>query len=204
MKALLIVDMQYDFLPGGSLAVNEGDEIIPLINRLQKSFDFVVATQDWHPANHKSFAANHPGKEPGECIDLNGVQQVLWPVHCVQGSSGADFHSQLSKSTWKAIFQKGQNKFVDSYSAFFDNNRNGNTGLSAFLKEAGVDKLYVCGLALDYCVKFTVLDGLSEGFQVYLIYDASKAVNLSPDDGYKALREMEAAGAQLIQSEEFI
>jgi nicotinamidase/pyrazinamidase len=204
MKALLIVDMQYDFLPGGSLAVNEGDETTPLINRLQKSFDFVVATQDWHPANHKSFAANHPGKEPGECIDLNGVQQVLWPVHCVQGSSGADFHSQLSKSTWKAIFQKGQNQFVDSYSAFFDNNRNGNTGLSAFLKEAGVDKLYVCGLALDYCVKFTVLDGLSEGFQVYLIYDASKAVNLSPDDGYKALREMEAAGAQLIQSEEFI
>ncbi len=204
MKALLIVDMQNDFVPGGALAVKDGDEIVPLINRLQKSFDFVVATQDWHPDDHGSFAVNHEGKKIGDFITLAGTPQILWPAHCIQDSEGAAFHPFLNKSNWKAIFQKGTNPEVDSYSGFYDNNRKGDTGLSAYLKEAGVQKLYVCGLALDYCVKFTVLDGISEGFQVFLIADATKAVNLQPDDGYNALREMESAGAVILKSEELI
>lgn len=204
MKALLIVDMQNDFVPGGALAVKDGDEIVPLINRLQKCFDIVVATQDWHPADHGSFAVNHEGKQIGDFITLAGSPQILWPAHCIQNSEGAEFHPFLNNSNWKAIFQKGTNPEVDSYSGFYDNNRKGDTGLSAYLKEAGVQKLYVCGLALDYCVKFTVLDGIAEGFQVFLLADATKAVNLQPDDGYKALREMESAGAVILKSEELI
>ncbi|SIS89955.1 bifunctional nicotinamidase/pyrazinamidase [Belliella pelovolcani] len=201
MKALIIVDVQNDFIPGGALAVAEGDQIVPIINQLQEKFDFVVATQDWHPADHGSFAANHPGKEIGEFIKLNGVNQILWPVHCVQGSDGAEFHKDLKRDQWKAIFQKGMNPQVDSYSGFFDNNKQGDTGLSKFLRDHGVDEIFVCGLAEDYCVKFTVLDGLEEGFKVHLILDATRAVNIHPDDFAKAMIEMENAGAIITHSE---
>ncbi|MCH7413911.1 bifunctional nicotinamidase/pyrazinamidase [Belliella sp. R4-6] len=200
MKALIIVDVQNDFLPGGELAVKEGDQIIPIINQLQEKFDFIVATQDWHPADHGSFADNHKGKNIGEFIELNGVSQILWPIHCVQGSFGAEFHSDLKRDKWKAIFQKGMNPKVDSYSGFFDNNRQGDTGLGKFLKDSGVDEVFVCGLAEDYCVKFTVLDGISEGFKTHLILDATRAVNLKEGDFAKAMIEMENAGADIVHS----
>ncbi|PRY90536.1 bifunctional nicotinamidase/pyrazinamidase [Mongoliibacter ruber] len=200
MKALLIVDVQNDFLPGGALPVKDGDLIIPIINKLQKKFSFIVATQDWHPENHGSFAANHGGHEIGGFVQLNGVKQILWPVHCVQESQGAEFHQDLDKEKWIRIFQKGTNPLVDSYSGFFDNNKNGDTGLSDFLKSEGVRELYVCGLAADYCVKFTVIDGIDEGFTTYLITDATKAVNLQEDDFEKALEEMEDHGAILLDS----
>lgn len=204
MKALLIIDVQNDFLPGGALAVPDGDQIIPVINRLQESFEFIVATQDWHPANHGSFAANHKNKKTGEFVNLSGVDQILWPIHCVQGTLGAEFHPQLEQEKWKAIFQKGTNSYVDSYSGFFDNNRMHDTGLSAYLKEQGVDTVYVAGLATDYCVKYTVMDALSEGFRTYLIEDATKGVNLSPNDSERAITEMSKAGTVVIQSTSII
>jgi len=200
MKALIIVDVQNDFIPGGALAVHEGDQIVPVINQIQQEFDFIVATQDWHPADHGSFAANHDGKNIGDFIDLNGVQQILWPVHCVQGSFGADFHADLKRENWKAVFRKGTNPKVDSYSGFFDNNRQGDTGLSSYLKDNEIEEIYVCGLAADYCVKFTVLDGISEGFKTHLVIDATKAVNLQPDDFDKSVQEMKSAGALLVSS----
>lgn len=202
--ALIIVDVQNDFIPGGALAVNEGDQVVPVINSLQRKFETVIATQDFHPANHGSFAANHPGKTPGEFIDLNGLNQILWPVHCVQGSAGAEFHKDLNRENWVAIFQKGMNQDVDSYSGFYDNARRGDTGLGDFLKEKGIKTVFVAGLALDYCVKFTALDAVSLGFETWLIADATRAVNLQPTDGELAIREMESAGVKIIYSNELI
>jgi len=199
-SVLLIVDVQNDFLPGGALEVNHGDEVVSIINALQEKFDFIVATQDFHPANHGSFAANHAGKSVGEMIELNGLSQILWPVHCVQGSEGAEFHKELNPTKWKAIFQKGKNPAVDSYSGFFDNARRGDTGLGDFLQNEGIMNVFVTGLAQDYCVKFTVLDSVSLGFKTFLITDATKAVNLSPEDGEKALVEMKDAGVICIES----
>ncbi|WP_194974559.1 bifunctional nicotinamidase/pyrazinamidase [Aquiflexum lacus] len=199
-KALIIVDVQNDFLPGGALAVKDGDKIIPIINDLQKEFDFIVATQDWHPSNHGSFADNHEGKEIGEFIDLNGINQILWPVHCVQGSFGAEFHKDLKRDNWKAIFQKGSNPLVDSYSGFFDNNKQGDTGLSDYLKTQGIKEVFICGLATDYCVKFTVFDAVAEGFKTFLISDATKAVNIHPNDYDIALEQMKDIGAAIIHS----
>lgn len=201
-SVLLIVDVQNDFIPGGALAVSGGDEIVPLINRIQENFEHVVATQDFHPADHGSFAVHHPGKSPGEQIILEGLPQTLWPVHCVQGSEGAEFHPDLSREKWKAIFQKGKNKQVDSYSGFFDNARRGDTGLGSYLKENGVQKVYVCGLALDYCVKFTALDSNDLGFETYLIQDATRAVNLKPEDGEIAKEELRKAGVKIINSQD--
>lgn len=203
MEALLIVDVQNDFMPGGALPVPSGDEIVPIINELQSNFELVIATQDWHPAEHGSFAANHPGKNPGEIISLNGLDQILWPVHCVQGSLGADFHAELDKANWSKVFQKGLNPMVDSYSGFYDNNRQGDTGLKDYLISKGVKKLYVCGLAADYCVKFSVLDALSEGFETTLIQDATRAVNLKDGDLESAIAEMKVAGANLKNSSDF-
>lgn len=199
-SVLLIVDVQHDFLPGGALSVTGGDELIPIINALQAYFGHVVATQDYHPADHGSFATQYPGKSPGERIDLAGLSQILWPVHCVQGSAGADFPASLEQLRWDTIFQKGKNPAVDSYSGFFDNARRGDTGLANYLKERGIDRVFVCGLALDYCVKFTALDAQSLGFTTFLITDATRAVNLHPQDGEAALREMQGAGIQLIST----
>ncbi|WP_057935881.1 bifunctional nicotinamidase/pyrazinamidase [Algoriphagus resistens] len=199
-SALLIVDVQNDFLPRGALAVDHGEEIIPVINDLQEKFDFIVATQDFHPSAHGSFAANHEGKTPGEVIEWNGLAQILWPVHCVQGSEGAEFHEELNPIKWKAIFQKGKNPEVDSYSGFFDNARREDTGLGDFLQNEGIKNVFVTGLAQDYCVKFTALDSVSLGFQTYLITDATKAVNVKTEDGEKSLEEMHSAGVILIES----
>ena len=199
-SALIIVDVQNDFLPGGALAVGKGDEVIPVINKVKDKFDLIVATQDWHPANHGSFAANHEGKKVGESISLNGLDQILWPVHCVENSIGADFHKSLDKQNWREVFKKGSNPEVDSYSGFFDNGRKEKTGLGDFLKANGIENVFVTGLAADYCVKFTVLDALDLGFNTYLIADATKGVNLSPNDTLEAFKEMETQGAILVSS----
>lgn len=204
MKALIIIDVQYDFLPGGALAVNEGDQIIPVINQLQKKFEFIVATQDWHPADHGSFAANHKGKNPGDFIQLGNVEQVLWPVHCVQDSRGAEFHRDIDQTKWSHIIRKGTNPYVDSYSGFFDNDRRENTGLSQYLKENGVEEVVVTGLATDYCVKFTVLDAIKEGFEATVVTDATKGVNLSPQDYDSAIKEMVKSGAEAKSSREIL
>ena len=201
-SALILVDIQHDFLPGGALAVPQGDEILPIIASLQPMFDHLVATQDWHPADHGSFAANHLGTQPGQQIDLEGLTQILWPVHCVQGTLGADFPISLDRSRWKAVFQKGKNPKVDSYSGFFDNARRGDTGLGDYLQEQGVRRVFVAGLALDYCVKFTAMDAKSLGFETFLVTDATRAVNLQPEDGKRALEEMKAAGITCLDSKD--
>ena len=201
MRALILVDLQIDFLPLGALPVPEGDQVVPIANRLQPHFDIVVATQDWHPADHGSFAANHPWRKPGQVIDLNGLDQVLWPIHCVQGSFGADFAPELDQSGITAVFQKGTDPGIDSYSGFYDNGHRKSTGLAEWLKEQGVDTVYILGLAADYCVKFTALDAIREGFETYLIEDATRGVNLQPGDVEKAIAEMQAAGVHLVQPE---
>jgi nicotinamidase/pyrazinamidase len=167
MRALVLVDIQNDFVPGGALPVPEGDKVVPIANRVQPLFDLVVATQDWHPQNHGSFAANHPGKHPGEVIDLNGLPQILWPVHCVQGTPGAEFVPGLEMRQVASIIHKGTDPEIDSYSGFFDNGHRKATGLEAYLKSQGVDDVYVMGLATDYCVKFTVLDAVQQGFRTF-------------------------------------
>uniref|UniRef100_UPI0040484F18 bifunctional nicotinamidase/pyrazinamidase n=1 Tax=Algoriphagus sp. TaxID=1872435 RepID=UPI0040484F18 len=198
--ALILVDVQHDFLPGGALAVPQGDEILPIIDSLQPNFDTIVATQDWHPAHHGSFAANHAGTQPGEQIILEGLSQILWPKHCVEGTKGADFPDGLDRSRWKSVFKKGTNPLVDSYSGFFDNARRGDTGLRNHLLLGGIRRVFIVGLALDYCVKFTALDARTLGFETYLITDATRAVNLQPEDGKLAIEELKAAGIVCLES----
>ena len=158
MTCLILVDIQNDFLPGGALAVPDGDAVIPVANKLQGAFPLVVATQDWHPANHGSFAASHPGKKVFEQIDLNGLPQTLWPVHCVQGTRGAELATGLNRDRITNIFQMGTDAGIDSYSGLFDNGHRRSTGLGEWLKAQAVTEVFVCGLATDYCVKFTALD----------------------------------------------
>lgn len=200
MRALIIVDLQNDFMPGGALAVADGDAVVAVANRLMPHFDRVIATQDWHPAEHGSFAAHHQGKSPGEVIDLDGLQQVLWPTHCVQGTHGADFHAALDVGGLGRVFTKGSDPRVDSYSGFFDNGRRQATGLGEYLREEGVDEVFVLGLATDYCVKFTALDAQSLGFRTTLIADGCRAVNLRPEDGAAAIAEMAGAGIAIAAS----
>ena len=200
MKALILVDIQNDFLPGGALAVPDGDAVIPVANALQARFPLVVATQDWHPANHGSFAANHPGKNVFEQIELNGLPQTLWPVHCVQNTPGAALAPVLQQDRIAKVFQKGTDPGIDSYSGLFDNGRRKSTGLAEWLKEKEVDEVFVCGLATDYCVKFTALDAVQCGFKTWVIEDASRGVNLRSDDVKKAIAEMKRAGVGIVQS----
>lgn len=203
MRALIVSDLQYDFCPGGALAVKEGDAIVPLINELQERFELVVATQDWHPRDHGSFAATH-GREPGEVIDLDGLEQILWPVHCVQGERGAELVAGLSRERIARIFQKGTDPRVDSYSGFFDNGRRQATGLGDYLKEKGVTEVYVVGLTTDYCVKYTALDARDLGFETRVIIDACRAVDLHPGDLERALEEMNSAGVKVIESRDVL
>jgi len=198
MRALVIIDIQNDFVPGGSLAVAGGDEIIPIINKLQNKFDLVIATQDWHPLDHSSFAINHPGKKEFEIIKLNEIDQVLWPVHCVQNSEGAEFHHELNSNKIEAIFRKGTNKEIDSYSGFYDNAHLKSTGLAGYFKDKGVSTLYFCGLAADYCVYFSIIDALKEGFEAILIEDATKAI--SQENFERAEIEILHAGGKIIRS----
>ncbi len=199
MRALIIVDVQNDFCPQGALPVKEGNLVVPVINQLQKKFDLVVATQDWHPKDHGSFAANHSGKKPGEVIQLNGLTQILWPVHCVQGTKGAEFVAGLDTKKIDRVFQKGTDKGVDSYSGFFDNGRKKATGLGDYLKNKGVTDVYVTGLATDYCVKFTALDAAQIGFKTFVVQEACRGVDLNPGDAEKATEEMAKNGVTILK-----
>ena len=198
MKALLLIDIQYDFLPNGALAVPSGDSIIPIVNNIQDRFDLVVATQDWHPKGHKSFASSHAGKQVFEQIELQGLPQVLWPDHCVQGTSGANLSDAVNWNRTEAIFRKGTSLEIDSYSGFYDNGHLKATGLSNYLKGRGVTDVYVAGLAADYCVYFTAKDALHEGFNTFVIEDATKAIS---EDGFvQAKKDLQDKGGHIVQS----
>ena len=201
-SCLIIVDVQNDFCPGGALAVPKGDEVVPVANRLAARFDNVVLTQDWHPRGHASFASSHPGKKPFETIELSYGTQVLWPDHCVQGTRGADFHGELSVSRSQLIIRKGFHRDIDSYSGFLEADRSTTTGLAGYLKEKGFRDLYVCGLATDFCVAWTALDARATGFEVTVIEDACRAIDLEGSLA-RAWADMHAAGVARIRSNEF-
>ena len=200
MKTLIVIDAQNDFMPGGSLAVLDGNKIVPIINRIQDQFDLVVASQDWHPQDHISFASNHPGKNIFDEIEIHGQPQTLWPDHCVQNTEGALFHPDLQTARWEAIFRKGTDPGIDSYSAFYDNGHKKSTGLTGYLKEKGATQIYICGLAADICVYYSIYDALKEGFAVFLIDDASKPIN--QDTYHSQKEELTDLGVQIITSDQ--
>lgn len=200
MKTLIIVDPQYDFMPGGSLEIENGNEIVPVINSIYDKFDLVVATQDWHPDGHSSFASSHNGKEPFKKMEWKGMEQTLWPDHCVQGTKGASFHEDLKTNKVEAIFRKGMNPDIDSYSGFYDNEHEKSTGLSGYLKEKEASELYFCGLAADICVYFTLKDAIKEGFNVNLIEDATRP--LDADDFAQQKKELKSQGVNVIESKD--
>lgn len=204
MKALILVDIQNDFLPGGALAVPDGDAVIQVANKLQPHFDLVIATQDWHPEDHGSFAANHDGAAPGEVVDLDGLQQILWPVHCVQGTPGSDLAAKLHTQRVEKIFFKGTDAKVDSYSAFSDNAQRRSTGLGEYLNAVGVDEVYIMGLATDYCVLFSVLDACHGGFSTHVVVDGCRGVDLQVGDSDRAFQQMSKEGAQLLTSDDIL
>lgn len=200
MRALIHVDLQYDFCPGGALAVQRGDEVIAIANRVMPHFSTIVATQDWHPPDHRSFAVNNPGTKPGDVIEIDGIQQVMWPSHCVADTPGAAIHDGLDRSRINDVIRKGTDALIDSYSAFFDNGHKKATGLAEWLQQRWIKQVYVLGLATDYCVKYTVLDALKLGFDVRVIEDGCRAVEMRPGDADAALAEMRAAGAVIVES----
>jgi len=204
MTALILVDLQNDFLPGGAIAVPKGDTVIPLANQLQGSFRWVVATQDWHPANHKSFAANHPGRKPGDLIKFKKHSQILWPTHCVQNTRGAELSSSLMLSRVNRVFKKGTDAEMDSYSGFFDNSHEQTTGLHNYLREKAITTVYLLGLATDYSVKHTALDAVDLGFKTFLVEDACRGMNFHPHDTAAAIEEMNIVGVAVVQSRELL
>lgn len=200
MKTLIVVDVQNDFMPGGSLAVPDGDKIVPIINKIQDKFDLIVASQDWHPKDHVSFASNHSGKIPFDEIEIYGKPQTLWPDHCVQNSWGAEFHPDLDTKSWEAIFRKGTDREIDSYSAFYDNGHLKSTGLAGYLKEKGASQVYFCGLAADICVYYSAYDAFKEGFACFFIEDASQPLD---GEALEVLKEeMTYLGIQMISSKD--
>ncbi|HEX6986397.1 MAG TPA: bifunctional nicotinamidase/pyrazinamidase [Planctomycetaceae bacterium] len=201
MDALIVVDVQNDFLPGGALAVPKGNEVTAPINRLMRRFDLCVATQDWHPPGHLSFAENHPGRAVFERIELDGLEQVLWPAHCVQGTLGAEFAKELEVRRFAHVTRKGTDPRIDSYSGFFDNGRRKATDLDAYLRSRNVTRVFVCGLALDYCVKFTALDATRLGYRTVVVEDACRAIALDPEDYGRTLDELRTAGVTIATAE---
>jgi nicotinamidase/pyrazinamidase len=199
VKVLIVVDIQNDFLPGGALAVPAGEEVIAVANRVQQDFDLVVATQDWHPRHHGSFAPEHPGKKPGDVVDLHGLTQILWPPHCIQRTHGAEFPVELDTSRFARVFQKGTDANVDSYSGFYDNGQRRSTGMADYLREMRVEETYVLGLATEYCVKFTAVDSVCEGFETHLVLAGCRGVEMHPGDCARAIEEMENAGVWILQ-----
>ena len=198
-SALLVIDVQNDFTPGGQLAVPEGDLIVPLINRLSGLFKQVIIAQDWHPSGHASFASSHPGRKPYDVIQLPYSEQVLWPDHCVQGTVGAQFHCELKLPHAQLIIRKGCNPDIDSYSAFVEADRRTTTGLAGYLKERGIDTVYMVGLALDFCVMFSALDARAAGFNTFVVLDACRAIDMEGSLA-TAMERMQTAGVGLIQS----
>ncbi|MDI6791593.1 MAG: bifunctional nicotinamidase/pyrazinamidase [bacterium] len=203
-EALLIIDVQNDFCPEGALPVPEGDRIVPLINQLMQGFDIIIATQDWHPPGHKSFASAHPGKEPFETVDLQGTVQVLWSDHCVQGSRGAQLLSGLDTKPIRMILRKGMNPEVDSYSGFRDNSKTTITGLDGCLKALGIEHIYLVGLATDFCVYFTAMDGLENGYKVTIILDATRGINVPEGSMEEKLTRFRNSGGIVANSDWFV
>lgn len=203
-KALIMVDLQNDFCKGGNLAVPDGDAVVSLANQLQPYFDLVIATQDWHPQDHMSFASNHDEAKIGDLIEVDNMSQVLWPDHCIQNSKGAAFHPELDLRSVSKVFHKGINKKIDSYSAFFDNAHKRSTGLGAYLHEQNVEEIYIMGLATDYCVKYSSLDALHLGFIVHVIIDGCRGVELKEGDIESSIEEMRKAGAHIIHSKQIL
>ena len=202
-QALIAVDLQNDFCPGGALAVPEGDRIILVVNRLSRSFQHIVYTQDWHPADHLSFAASHPGKKAYETVDLAYGRQILWPTHCVQGTRGAEFHSEADVQSGTLIIRKGFHRAIDSYSTFFENDQRTATGLAGYLRDRGIDTVYLAGLATDFCVLWSALDARRLGFRVFVVEDACRGIDLNGSLA-AALREMDRAGVVRVPSAEVI
>jgi nicotinamidase/pyrazinamidase len=198
MKAFIIVDMQNDFMPGGALGVAGADQLIPIINALMPHFKLVVSTQDWHPPGHCSFASSHPGKKPGDVVDVQGIPQILWPVHCVRDTFGAELVAGLNQEAIASTFYKGTDPGTDGYSAFFDNAHKRSTGLGDYLKSRKVTDVYIAGVATDYCVLYSTLDALDLGFAVYVIADACRGINLKPADVDNAWKDITARGGNLI------
>lgn len=203
-QALLIVDPQNDFCPGGTMAVSDGDKIMPVINSVIPFFETVVVTRDFHPPGHISFAASHPGKKVYDTVSISGKEQILWPEHCVAGSRGAEFFPALSADRFSLVLSKGENPSMDSYSAFYENDRTTPTGLGGYFKERGIRGITACGLATDYCVLYSVIDALILGFTVTLLTDAVQAVNFPAGSAEKALKKMKDAGATLLSSREIL
>lgn len=202
MEALIIVDLQLDFLENGNLEVPNGDQIIPIVNQLMTQFDIIVATKDWHPANHVCFAANHPWRKPFQEIKIEGYQQILWPMHCVQNTLGAEFPPQLNVKNIDKIIYKGTNPDIDSYSAFFDNHHQNQTELNSYLIENQIDKIYICGLAYDYCVKFTAIDGVELGYEIIIIEDACRSIHEDEISMNLLRSELESKRIRIINSNE--
>lgn len=201
MHALILVDLQNDFLPNGALGVPRGDEVIDVANRLQPAFDVVVATQDWHPQDHGSFASNNEGKKPYDLHELGGLPQVMWPDHCVQDTEGAAFSNELDTSRISRVFPKGTDARIDSYSGFFDNDKKKSTGMGEWLRARGVTDVTLVGLATDYCVKASALDAVALGFQTTVVEDAVRGVNITAGDHDRALEELKQAGVRVVHSE---
>ena len=204
MKVLLLVDLQNDFLAGGSVPVPNGDAIVPIANQLEGCFKLVVATQDWHPANHKSFAQNHQGRVPGEVVTLKKQLQTLWRTHCIQNTRGSELTSGLMLNRVNKVLRKGTDAEVDGYSAFFDQNQSHGTGLYEYLQERKVKEVFVLGLGTDHCVKATVLNAVSLGFKTHLIEDACRAWNFKPDEALNAIDEMRESGVNIMHSRELL
>jgi len=203
-KALIVVDVQNDFLEGGNLEVKDSNKIIPIINDLTQKgeFDIIIFTKDWHPSDHKSFASQYENKNVFDIVNLNGIQQVLWPDHCVQNTRGSDIHDDIIIGMPNSyIFKKGMNSDVDSYSAFFDNDHKNSTGLSEFLKEKNVTETIICGLAGDFCVKYTAIDSINEGFDTTLVLDATQFIT---NDIKPHIEEMKINGIRFEYSEKYI
>ncbi|WP_186066155.1 bifunctional nicotinamidase/pyrazinamidase [Burkholderia gladioli] len=197
---LLVIDVQNDFMPGGALAVADGDAVVPVINRLARRFEQVVITQDWHPRTHVSFAANHPGREPFSTISLPYGEQVLWPVHCVQDSEGAALHRVLDIPQARLVIRKGLDASIDSYSAFVEADRSTPTGLAGYLAALGAKRVWCCGLATDYCVAWSALDARAAGFEAAVIEDACRAIDLNGSLA-RAWQELQAAGVARVQAQ---
>lgn len=203
-NALIIVDIQNDFVPGGALPSLMGNQIIPVANKVQHHFKLIVASNDWHPANHGSFASQHPGKKIGDVINLHGIAQVLWPDHCVQNTPGAEFAPELKTDHIVKTFHKGSDPNIDSYSAFFDNEQRRATGLGDYLKSQNVTDVYLLGIATDYCIKYSAIDALHLGFNVYVIEDGCSGINLKPNDSKDALEEIAKMGVKIIKSNDLV
>jgi nicotinamidase/pyrazinamidase len=198
-KAIVMVDLQNDFCKGGNLEVRDGDAVVPIANQLQNYFDLVIVTKDWHPKNHMSFASNHPGHQVGDVIPVHGINQVLWPDHCVQHTHGSELHPELKLQRIDHIIHKGIQSTIDSYSAFFDNEHLRSTELSDYLIKHNVKDVYIMGLATDYCVKYSCLDAVHLGFNTYMIEDACRGVELQPGNIARAIEELRSAGVKIVQ-----